>query len=120
MLETESPTLENEDFILRIRPETDDTGEWTGDIDLAIITQPDNRLEDDDYSQLMHFCKMLASTVPVMERNEEFREIVHEYVMSMKDTPYDEDVETEDKPKVVETDGNVLTIDFGTKTKGSA
>ena len=118
MIEQENTTLENEDFILRIRPETDDEGEWTGDIDLAIITQPDNKLDDEDYSQLMHFCKMLASTVPVMENNPEFREIVHHFVMNMKDVDYS--VELEDKPKVLETEGNVVKIDFGTKTKGSA
>lgn len=118
MVESEITSLKDEDFILRVRPETDEDGEWTGEIDLSIITQPDNRLEDEDYSQLMHFCKMLASTVPVMENNPEFREIVHQYVMNMKDVDFN--AEIEDKPKVIGTDGNVVEIDFSTKTKGNA
>ena len=114
MEEPELTSIDTEDFILRIRPETDTDGEWTGEIDVAIITQPDNDLNDEDYSQIMHFCKMLASTIPVME----FRELVHKYVMAMKGLEYD--VELEDKPKVIGEDGNVIQIDFNTKTEGSA
>ena len=84
----------------------------------GIIDLIANDLNDEDYSQIMHFCKMLASTIPVMELNEDFRELVHRYVMSMKGLEYD--VELEDKPKVIGEDGNVIQIDFGTKTEGSA
>ena len=49
MTEPELTSLEGEDFVLRIRPETDEDGEWTGEIDMAIITQPDNNLGDEDY-----------------------------------------------------------------------
>ena len=118
MTEPELTSLEGEDFVLRIRPETDEDGEWTGEIDMAIITQPDNNLGDEDYSQIMHFCKMLASTVPVMELNEDFREMVHRYVMTMKDIEYD--VDLEDGPKIIGEKGNVIKIDFNTKTEGSA
>ena len=118
MTEPELTSIDAEDFIIRVRPETDTEGEWTGEIDVAIITQPDNDLNDEDYSQVMHFCKMLTSTIPVMELNEDFRELVHRYVMSMKGLEYD--VELEDKPKVIGEDGNVIQIDFGTKTEGSA
>ena len=38
--------------------------------------------------------------------------------MNMKDVDFN--AEIEDKPKVVGTDGNVVKIDFGTKTEGSA
>ena len=67
---------------------------------------------------MMHFCKMLASSIPVMELNEDFRELVHSYVVNVVDKEYE--VELEDKPKVVEKEGNIVKIDFGTKTKGSA
>ena len=66
----------------------------------------------------MHFYKKLASTIPVMELNEDFREIVHTYVMTMKNMEYE--VELEGKPKVVGREGNVIKIDFSTKTEGSA
>ena len=58
--------VKKEDFIIRIRPYIDREGSWNGDIDVAIITQPENNLDDEDYFQVMHFCKMIASTIPVM------------------------------------------------------
>tara|TARA_R100000900_G_scaffold137518_1_gene115957 strand:+ start:3477 stop:3836 length:360 start_codon:yes stop_codon:yes gene_type:complete len=118
MSKAEYDRVEPEDFIVRVRPTQDSDGIWNGEIDVAIITQPDNPLGDEDYFQVMHFCKMLASTIPVMEVNEDFRDLVHNYVMETVDKHYE--VELEDKPKVVETDGNVVTIDFSSKTEGSA
>jgi hypothetical protein len=110
--------VKKEDFIIRIRPYIDREGSWNGDIDVAIITQPENNLQDEDYFQVMHFCKMIASSIPVMELNEDFRELVHDYVVEKVDN--DTEVEVEDKPKVLSEDGNVVEIDFKTKTKGNA
>jgi hypothetical protein len=110
--------VKKEDFIIRIRPYIDREGSWNGDIDVAIITQPENNLEDEDYFQVMHFCKMIASSIPVMELNEDFRELVHDYVVEKVDN--NTEVEVEDKPKVLSEDGNVVEIDFKTKTKGNA
>jgi hypothetical protein len=118
MSKREYDRVQPEDFIVRIRPTQDSDGVWNGEIDVAIITQPENSLDEEDYFQVMHFCKMLASTIPVMELNEDFRELVHTYVMEKVDKHYE--VELEDKPRVIETDGNVVKIDFGTKTEGSA
>jgi len=111
-------SMRDEDFIIRVRPFVDKDGSWNGEIDLSIITQPTNKLDDEDYHQVMHFCKMLASTVPIMEYNEEMRELVHSFVMEYVDKDYE--VELEQKPEVVERDGNVVKIDFATRTKGSA
>jgi len=110
--------VKKEDFIIRIRPYIDREGSWNGDIDVAIITQPENNLEDEDYFQVMHFCKMIASSIPVMELNEDFRELVHDYVVEKVDN--NTEVEVEDKPKVLSENGNVVEIDFKTKTKGNA
>jgi hypothetical protein len=63
---------------------------------------------------------MLASTVPIMEDNEELRSLVHEYVTDIVDKERDYLVELEKGPKVIDRDDNIITIDFGTTTKGSA
>lgn len=110
--------IEPQDFIIRVRPYLDDDKCWNGEIDVAVVTQPENNLNDDDYFQMMHFCKMLASSIPVMELNEDFRELVHAYVVNVVDKEYE--VELEDKPKVVGEEGNVVKIDFGTTTEGNA
>jgi hypothetical protein len=118
MSDNEELEMRDNDFLIRVRPFSDKHGSWNGEIDLAIISQPSNSLDDEDYFQVMHFCKMVASTVPVMEFNEDFRELVHNYVVETIDKY--EEIDVEKKPEVVEQDGNVVKIDFGTTTKGNA
>ena len=117
-MDEEQMKMRKEDFLIRVRPFRDKDGSWNGDIDLSIITQPSNDMDDEDYHQVMHFCKMMASTVPIMEYNEDLRDMVHEYVMEHVDKEYI--IEVEPKSQVVDRSDNVVTIDFGTKTKGSA
>jgi len=118
MSDNEELEMRDNDFLIRVRPFSDKHGSWNGEIDLAIISQPANSLDDEDYFQVMHFCKMVASTVPVMEFNEDFRELVHNYVVETIDKEYQDKVKS--KPEVVEQDGNVVKINFGTRTKGNA
>ena len=112
--------INEDDFLIRVRPFRDSTGKWTGDIDLSIVTLPDNDMDDDDYSQIIHMCTMVASTVPLMENDEALRNMIHEYVEEMFDTEYEPVLESKKTDVVVEQEGNVLTIDFNSKTKGSA
>ncbi len=114
----------DEDFIIKIRPYTDSDGSWSGDIDMAIMTMPGNKMEDEDYFQVMHLCKMIASTVSIMEDNEDIRNLVHDYVENTLDTMYNVELEEDEQPKqkakAVNIEGNVITMSFGTDTKGSA
>jgi len=111
-------SIYDEDFLVRVRPFLDDEGIWNGEIDVSIITQPENSLQDDDYFQVMHFCKMLASTIPIMEVNEDIRELVHNYVTEVIDK-HEEDV-LEKELRVVSEEDNVIKLDFGSRTKGNA
>jgi len=114
--------IDNDDFVIRIRPYQDDNGSWNGEIDIAIISQPENTLDDDDYYQMMHFCKMVASSVPIMENNKKIRDIVHDYVVNVVDNNIEVTLEEEDEEKdevqIVNNEGNVVTVNF--KTKGNA
>ena len=111
-------SIDREDFMLRIRPTIDNDGSWNGEIDVSIISQPDNTLSDEDYFQVMHFCKMIASTIPVMEMHDDFRNLVHKFVEERVDRHYD--VELENKPTITIEEGNVVRINFDSKTKGNA
>jgi len=114
-------SLQDEDFIIRVRPSVAGGGMWTGEVDIAIIAQPDNPLDDEGYSQLMHFCKMICSTVPIMEQDETIRNLVHTYVMEVVDNEEGFDVELEQELGVEkEYDGNVVHLTFNSKTGGSA
>tara|TARA_R100001510_G_C7569972_1_gene146732 strand:- start:397 stop:759 length:363 start_codon:yes stop_codon:yes gene_type:complete len=120
MSKTVKKIMDN-DFIIRIRPFLDENDEWTGEIDLSIMTQPGNILTEDDHFQLMHFTKMIASSVPVMEDNDEIRELVHNYVLDIVDKQHIElklEPNGSGEPKIVNIDNNVISIDF--KTRGNA
>ena len=113
--------IQDEDFVIRVRPFADDDGTWSGEIDISIMAFPDNPMDDEDYSNVMHFCKMICATVPIMEQEESIRNIVHEYVMKVLDNEMDINVELEEKMGVQkEYDRNVVHLNFNSKTGGSA
>ena len=113
--------VNDEDFIIRVRPFADDDGKWTGEVDISIMAFPDNPVDDDDYEQLMHFCKMMCASVPLMQESKELRELAHEYVINYVDNEMDIDVELEEEAGVEKTyDGNIVHLNFNTKTGGSA
>jgi len=110
--------FEAEDFIIRVRPSLD-RDEWTGEIDISIVSSGDNPMDDESYGQLMHFCKMMCATVPIMEKDENLRNTVHDYVLTVVDE--EEFPVEEDKRLVIAgEDGNIIHLDFSSKTKGSA
>jgi len=113
--------LQDEDFLIRVRPYADEDGSWSGEVDISIMVQPDNPLNDSDYGNIMHFAKMMCASVPIMEEVEEIRNAVHEYVMNVIDNEMHIDVELEEEAGVEKTyDGNVVHLHFNTSTKGSA
>ena len=110
-------SIKEQDFVIRIRP-TEIDGEWTGEIDISIISQPEKPLDDESYTQVMHFCKMMCATVPLMEANKDLRDLVHNYVMEYVDN--DEEDVVDDDVIITKEDGNVVHLSFGSRTKGSA
>ena len=121
MLKKLMTEVNEEDFLIRVRPFANDEGAWSGEVDISIMAMPDNPLDDEDYYKVMHFAKMMCASVPVMEDSEEFRDIVHEYVVNVLDNEMEIDVELEEEVGVEKTyDGNIVHINFNTKTGGSA
>ena len=124
MMDKLSKEIQNEDFIIRVRPFSNDDGRWSGEVDISIMAMPDNPMNDEDYYQVMHFAKMMCAAVPVMEEVEDLRNIVHEYVTKVIDKEMDIEVELEDAGKEAYSghtvDGNVIHLHFNTNTKGSA
>ena len=121
MLEKLLTEVNEEDFLIRVRPFANDEGAWSGEVDISIMAMPDNPLDDEDYYKVMHFAKMMCASVPVMEESEELRDVVHEYVVNVLDNEMEIDVELEEEVGVEKTyDGNIVHINFNTKTGGSA
>lgn len=112
-------SIDEVDFVIRVRP-TEIDGEWTGEVDISIISQAENPLNDEGYTQLMHFCKMMCATIPLMEMDENLRSLVHSYVMEVVDRDDEDMLEDDEGVIITKEDGNVVHLSFGSKTKGSA
>ena len=113
--------IEEDDFVIRIRPFANDAGKWSGEVDISIMSFADNELDDEDYDNVMHFCKMMCAAVPIMEEAKEFRDIIHEYVLNVVDNDMEIDVELEEESGVEKTyEDNIVHLNFNTKTGGSA
>ena len=112
-------SIDEGDFVIRIRP-TEIDGEWTGEVDISIISQANNPLNDEGYTQVMHFCKMMCASIPLMEMDENLRNLVHNYVMEVVDKDDDDVVEDDEGVIITKEDGNVVHLSFGSKTKGNA
>ena len=104
-----------EDFTIRVRPLLDKDKNWTGEIDVVIITQPYNSLNDDDYYQVMHICKMISSVIPLMEKDVKLRNTMNDYVVNKLDKDYTHDITKDSKIEKIED--NVIRINFRPETK---
>ncbi len=113
-------SLKEEDIVVCIRPTVVNKEEWSGDVSISIMAGRTNPLLDEDYYSLLHFAKMVCASVPLMEKSEELREMIHNYVLSDVDNQQIIEQEDNDRGKVLDRTDNVVTISFGTKTKGTA
>jgi len=116
--------IENEDFVIRVRPTFSKRGEWTGDAHVSVITSADNDLTSEVYRGMELFVMMLLASLPVMEQDDYIREQVYKYVednaedfWTGNDDPYEEE---EQEVLVEQEDGNVVRLTFTTTTKGEA
>ena len=113
-------SLKEEDIVVCIRPTVINKEEWSGDVSISIMAGRTNPLLDEDYYSLLHIAKMVCASVPLMEKSEELREMIHNYVLSDVDNQQIIEQEDNDRGKVLDRTDNVVTISFGTKTKGTA
>ena len=65
--------LNNEDFIIQVKPTLKNDSEWTGEVDVSVITSSDNPLNDEDYYGVLEFCRVMCASIPLMERDENIK-----------------------------------------------
>ena len=102
-----------EDFIIKVNPHLNSKGKWNGGIELAIVPNLNNPLDDDDYYQVEHICKMLCSTLNFMEIEPSFRDKINDYVVNVFDKE-EEEVDKEIKKSYTD---NVINVTFGNTDK---
>ena len=93
------------DFVIRISPEVDSQGDWTGDLSVGMLTTDDNNMKKEDYVHLRVLTDMLIAAIPLMEEDADVRRKLFKYVDELN-----QDEET--KPLIIERDGNVVKVNF--------
>ena len=109
--------IKPEDYIIQIKPLISRSNRWTGQVIVNIICSESSSLPREESEEIYHLCKMMCSLIPLMQYDHELMERVDDFTRS-----YDEKEQIKEKKKltVVEKEGNVIKIDFLTKTEGSA
>ena len=94
------------DYIIRLSPFVDEEGNWTGELMVGTISTEDNVMNDTDHYQLMHLTQMVCASIPAMEENEDFRELLTEIV--------DDTVSgiKEEESKITGVDENIISVKF--------
>jgi len=94
------------DYIIRLSPFVDEKGNWTGELMVGTISTEDNVMSDNDHYQLMHLTQMVCASIPAMEENEDFRELLTEIV---DDTVSGSE---EEESKITGVDENIISVKF--------
>jgi hypothetical protein len=109
-------------FAVAINPDFKEDGTWDGSVTAHIEEDVKGDLTPEELTQIRSVCGMLAACLPLMEQDPDFLEHVKEFFYSSYQGLLDEIYAEEDeatKPNFTK-DGNVISLDFSTKTHGSA
>ena len=107
--------MRDEDFVVNVRPQIDKHFKWTGEVYISIMSSEDNPLDDDDYYQVEHICKMLCATLNYLEVEPKFRDDINDYVANVLDKELEEAYK--DDTKKIEYTDNVIQVSFNKSPK---
>jgi len=116
MKKIDTKFLKPEDFIINVRPQLDHKRAWTGQVEINIMSSKENGLTHFDNEALFHLCTCMSALVPMMELDKDLLYEIEDFIKELKK----KDTRANDKLTVQSKDGNVITLDFKSDTKGSA
>jgi len=116
MAEEDEDHVDENDFLIRIRPIKTSDNQFNGEAHFSVLTSKDSELNEELTEDFEYIVKCMLSTIPLMEQDEGFRDFVIHYV----DNYFNYEFDNASTPTIESVDGNVITINFDTKTKGNA
>jgi len=109
-------------FAVAINPEFKEDGTWEGTVSAHIEEDVQNDLSAEELTQIRSVCGMMAACLPLMEEDPEFLQYIKDFFYAQYQELIDQIYDEEDKvskPNFTK-DGNVISLDFSTKTHGNA
>tara|TARA_R110002020_G_scaffold49397_2_gene140560 strand:- start:125 stop:493 length:369 start_codon:yes stop_codon:yes gene_type:complete len=116
--------INDQDYALVFELLKDNKGKWTGDIDGNIVYSEYNRDTSDTKEQMMNMLTLLTTCVKLLETDKGFIQQVWEArdELGMQEEGPDVDLSlqqldmletlVEDKPQVLQKEGNVIKLNF--------
>jgi hypothetical protein len=121
---TDTKDKAHSSFGVAIEPEFNEEGKWTGAVHASLEENFENDLTDDELTQIRSVCGMMASTLTLMENDPDFLDYVRDYFVNNFSDMIEEFLEDleddEEKAPNFTQEGNVIKLNFNTKTFGSA
>jgi len=79
-------------------------------------------MNDNDYYQVLHLCKMMCAIVPLTEDDNELRDDINDFIENVVDKEYHDMIKEKNKPKanIVGVKDNVIHITINSDTEGNA
>ena len=119
MIDDQDERSDKASFAIAVEPVFNDEGKWEGEVNSYVEEHLTGDLEEDQIDLIRNVCGMLASCLPLMEEDDEFRERIKEYFLDTFSHVLEE--HEEEQPVFTrKKDGNVIHLSFNTKTHGSA
>ena len=118
---SEESTIKHSSFAVALEPEFKEDGTWTGEVTAHVEESLHGDLSDDELTQIRSVCGMMASCLTLMEDDPDFLDYVRDYFISNYEGLIAEFIERveDDRPDFTK-EGNVITLNFNTKTYGNA
>jgi len=105
-------------FAVVLTPEFSN-GSWNGSVTAHIEEEILDDLGEIEISQIRNACGMMASSIMLMELDEEFRDYVRNFFVDNFES-FIEDIQNDMPSFTRSEDGKVITLHMNTKTHGSA
>jgi|TARA_R100000908_G_C3647655_1_gene80903 hypothetical protein len=99
------------DIIIRMKPNFTQE-RWNGYIDMEIITDNKHTMNREDYIGLMQVASLVASSLPLMELNEYFREMLCNYADGVIKEKEMLDKKNVIKESITNSNGNIIKVNF--------
>ena len=100
-------------FFIEVIPDVTKDGHFTGNFNLQICASPTN-ISEDGFNKVEHICQLGCASLALMQEDEEFKNIVYEFMMSPQISDNDNQII---KPTIKDITENVITLDFNKETK---
>tara|TARA_E500000318_G_C3555548_1_gene210919 strand:+ start:1592 stop:1948 length:357 start_codon:yes stop_codon:yes gene_type:complete len=107
-------------FAIVVEPQFEN-GKWDGSVTAHMEEELNDDLGEDEIMQIRSVCGMMASTLTLMEADQEFYQYVSDYFFSNYRRMIEEYVEETNATTFTRSDdGKVITLHMNTKTHGEA